>query len=242
MEILINIQLEQQLILPIAYNHILQSALFRLMADENDGTELHDKGFSYGNREYKLFTFGWLEGRYRIVNKSIIFQDNVQIRFRSIDEELCHTIGENAVNRGVTLLENVYMNVNVQYSNPSIISDKVLVKMRSPICVYETQSNNKYTHYFTPIDLAFYQYVEENFERKYVAAYGECEVGSIELLKVDVNSQDKYITRYKGTIIEAYGGIYQLRGNPQYIEFLYNVGLGSKNSQGFGMFDIIQSL
>ena len=38
--------------------------------------------------------------------------------------------------------------------------------------------------------------------------------------------------------IVSYGGSYVLRGNGKLINFLYDAGLGSKNSQGLGMFNI----
>ena len=35
-------------------------------------------------------------------------------------------------------------------------------------------------------------------------------------------------------------GVSCLEGFPEYLTFLYNTGLGSKNSQGFGMFEVVE--
>jgi CRISPR-associated endoribonuclease Cas6 len=35
------------------------------------------------------------------------------------------------------------------------------------------------------------------------------------------------------------GFIYQIHGKPELISLAYDTGLGSKNSQGFGMFEIL---
>ena len=37
-------------------------------------------------------------------------------------------------------------------------------------------------------------------------------------------------------------GEYELIGEPKYLDFLYQTGLGSKNAQGFGMFEVEKSL
>ena len=67
------------------------------------------------------------------------------------------------------------------------------------------------------------------------------EADNITITPVRLTPADKYITIYKNTIIEAYRGIYVLSGRPEFLDFLYNVGLGSKNSQGFGLFDVINN-
>jgi len=39
--------------------------------------------------------------------------------------------------------------------------------------------------------------------------------------------------------IKAWLGTYQIHGKPELISLAYDTGLGSKNSQGFGMFEIL---
>lgn len=40
--------------------------------------------------------------------------------------------------------------------------------------------------------------------------------------------------------LSAWKGFYALHGARKYLDFLYNIGLGSKNGAGFGMSDIIE--
>ena len=47
------------------------------------------------------------------------------------------------------------------------------------------------------------------------------------------------MTKYQGNYITAWYGKYLISGKRKYLDFLYQAGLGSKNSQGFGMFEII---
>ena len=52
--------------------------------------------------------------------------------------------------------------------------------------------------------------------------------------------KDKYVTKYNDFYITGWQGIYELSGKREYLEFLYYVGIGERNSQGFGMFEIIE--
>ena len=56
-----------------------------------------------------------------------------------------------------------------------------------------------------------------------------------------VRTRDRIVTNYKGQYITAYKGQYVLAGERKYLDFMYQAGLGAKNAQGFGMFDIINA-
>ena len=73
-----------------------------------------------------------------------------------------------------------------------------------------------------------------NYENKYRAVTGnEPEPLAIEPL----DPQRKIVTRFKETWINGYKGSYALTGSHRALEFVYNAGLGVKNSAGFGMLE-----
>jgi len=129
----------------------------------------------------------------------------------------------------------------LEFDDLLVEKDSITVKAVSPITVYSTyekRDGNKITHYFTPFDKVFEHLIEENFVRKYEAFTGqpitdEGQVLSVE--PVDVNKWDKVVTNYKGTWITGWKGKYRLKAKPEYLSFLLNTGLASKNSSGFGM-------
>ncbi|MDN5332516.1 MAG: CRISPR-associated endoribonuclease Cas6 [Tepidanaerobacteraceae bacterium] len=47
---------------------------------------------------------------------------------------------------------------------------------------------------------------------------------------------------YKDVIIKGWMGVYILKGDPVLLKIAYDAGLGSKNSQGFGCFEILEGL
>ena len=78
MQLIININLDKQLILPLNYNHIVQSIIYRALSVIPEYADfIHDNGYMNGNRSYKMFNFGQLKGEYRIEGRNIIFSNFV---------------------------------------------------------------------------------------------------------------------------------------------------------------------
>ena len=113
------------------------------------------------------------------------------------------------------------------------------IKTRAPICVYSTDIYTGRTQFFAPDEEEFAELVNENFLRKYLAYTGILPESGVDLVPVVITERDKFVTKYKNVYVSGWNGIYELYGEPKYLDFLYQTGLGSKNSQGFGMFDII---
>jgi len=49
----------------------------------------------------------------------------------------------------------------------------------------------------------------------------------------------KQLSRFGGTIIEGWFGDFLLHGAPELLDLLYQTGLGAKNSEGYGMIDLL---
>lgn len=62
----ITIEFNGNLELPINYNKILQGFIYRNIMDKDLAQFIHDKGFSYEKRKYKMFTFSRLQGDFTI--------------------------------------------------------------------------------------------------------------------------------------------------------------------------------
>jgi len=54
-----------------------------------------------------------------------------------------------------------------------------------------------------------------------------------------VRSWDEKVVLFKDTVIKGWMGIYKLKSHPKILKLAYDTGLGSKNSQGFGMWEVI---
>lgn len=238
MQLKIDILLEEPLVLPINYQHILQAIIYTNIEDGNGLSFLyHEQGALYEKRKYKLFTFGALHGKYKVIDKRITFYEQMNFEVRALDEYFLFQLQKNLIKNGITFGDRVIKTLQVQLLNFSVETDTINIYMDSPICVYETKENG-FTNYFEPWSDDFVNAVSENFVRKYYAEYDELPNSTIWLEPLVINKNDKYITRYKNIHICGWKGKYQLTGEPEYLDFLYQTGLGSKNAQGFGMYRI----
>ena len=231
--------IKDELSLPIAVNGMIQGLLYKAISEDfSYSTEIHDNGRQFDGRKYKLFTFGEPKGKYEIRGKQIVYLGGMRISVRSVDSyfiQLLFTyfmkhnqvqIGENSVRVG-----------DIQLSDDKIFEERVMIRTLSPIMAYITDESG-HTVYYTPEDENFYNSIVTNAHRKWASTYGEEKDFSLKISRVENIKYIKRATRFKSTFITAWHGTFVLEGTPQVLDFLYQSGLGSKNSQGFGMFEL----
>lgn len=240
MQLIVHHLLDEPLVLPINYHHIMQSVIFHSLKLNTEYSKfLHDVGYTNERRNYKLFTFGPINGKYTIKGKNIVFHDEISYEIRSVDSNMISSLYQSISANGIVYLDRQYKNVNAELCDVQVESEELRIRMISPICIYSTEEESKRTIYYHPGDDKFISGVNANFKRKYYAYTGIEADSDIEIMLERLCQKDKYVTNYKGVYINAWKGIYTLRGKRKYLDFLYQTGLGSKNSQGFGMFKII---
>ena len=241
MQITIRIHADTPLTLPMNYRHIQQAVVYSLISPAGGTSDLHEGGYSFGNRKYKLFTFGPIFGHCEREKGRISFSGDFGFSIRALDPVLIANAAANLEKSGVRFGEHVYGDVAFSVENTPLTPDRVMIHMLSPICLYSTNPDTGRTTYYNPYQERFSLLAEDNFARKYCAAFGEMPESGIRLTPVRIGPLDKLVTRYKNLIIEAYGGRYLLEGDPTHIAFLYDTGIGAKNAQGFGMFEVAEN-
>ena len=241
MQVKININLDKPLKLPINYNHILQAILYNAISAMPHYMEfLHDIGFSNGEQSFKMFNFSQLRGRYEVVDKHIIFTDKVSFDVRSPDALMIHIISRYLSYYGVTFGEHTYRNVHTKINDFTVEDNELHIKMISPTVTFVKDPQTGFAHFYSPFDEEFYEVIQENFIRKYEAFYDVTPSSRIELELCGEREPRKVVTKYQGTMLNAWYGEYIIRGERKYLDFLYQTGLGARNAQGFGMFKIIE--
>lgn len=230
------------LMLPLAYNHILQSAVYSLLPEtESFATKMHDTGFTHGLHSYKLFCFGGLSGRHTVTGHQITFYNEVQFKLRAVEYDFLEAAARTLAKRGQMRLLHTAANVkNMTLVLSHIQSDTVHIRMISPVTVHRTDENRK-TIYYAPFESEFALLVDLNFRRKWEAWCGLAPESGVALRPLAVTVRDKCVTTFKKIYITGYLGEYELHGDPDSLEFLYAAGLGDRNSQGFGMFEVLDA-
>lgn len=225
--------------LPIATAHTVQGFIYNaLKGDSRYQHDLHENGSTFDDRTFKLFTFGELRGSYTVENKEIIYRDRVSFEIRSVDPYMLQLLyGYFTNSQALRLGDNTVVADKISLEDNVIFDSEITIKTLSPITVYTTVDNH--TVYFTPEDHRFYESIISNARRKWSSHFGTDDGFSLEIAPVEGTRFIKRATAFKQTFITAWHGTFSLRGNPQTLNFLYHTGLGTKNSQGFGMFGVL---
>lgn len=240
MQLVVHIGLKEPLSLPVNYSHILQAVIYRSLDILPDYSRfLHEGGFTRGQRQYKMFQFSQLTGEYKIQNKQITFYSNVSFEVRSPEPLLIRLLGESMWTNGIIFGNNLYTDIQVELYDYTVEEEQIMIRMQSPLTVYSTNSETNSVQYYSPEETRFYELISDNFFRKYQAYYGVTPNSEIQMEIYGKKQPKKFVTRYKGSYITGWYGIYKLFGKRKYLDFLYQTGIGGKNSQGFGMFEIL---
>ncbi|WP_434640912.1 CRISPR-associated endoribonuclease Cas6 [Thermoanaerobacterium thermosaccharolyticum] len=237
---------EKDLLLPIQYNHIVQGFLYNQMTDSDFSNFLHNEGFKYEKRKFKLFTFSRLEGEFRILKKEnkIRIKPPFKLTVASPIDEFIFDISRNIFKKDYCEFNNQRYKLNsLNIDSPPAFRDRARIKFISPVVMYSTieEKGLKYTYYYSPWDNNFSLLLLSNLLKKYELIHGEKLLDPYFKLYPIGEKDNKYqkVIKYKNTVIKGWMGIYDIECSPDLLELSYYTGLGSKNSQGFGCFEIL---
>ncbi len=247
MRFMIKFKADQVLRLPLAYQQILQGFIYRTMRDKAFSHFVHEVGYSAdGKRSFKLFTYSRLEGSYAIDRqaKKIVFdQGAIEWQVSSVVPQFIQELGQSLLTAETLNLNGQPIRVEeVRYTQPQVKQERCLVRMLSPLTIhrtYEEEGGKKITQFFNPQDAVFSHFIKENLKKKYESYHGRKAEGDFMIQPLQVGRKDKLVTSFKGFMITGWNGRYELSGAPELLDFALKVGVGDRNSQGFGMFEVV---
>lgn len=228
----------EETVLPIQYNHLVQSMLYQSL-DSDFADFLHDQGFKSKSRRFRLFVFSRLMGRFRMdtANGTIIFQSPVKLIISSPINEFCQSLINGFLARKFLRLGHNLLQVEkINVERPVVKSNILKVKSLSPVVAYSTllkPEGGKYTCYFQPGESEFARLINVNLRNKYMALYNE-EAPEGEIKTRPLRTPKLHVMSYKGVVIKGYSSFLQLQGPQALLQLALDAGLGSKNSMGFG--------
>ena len=238
MQILLQLKPSKLLIIPFNYLYQLQSAVYAMLGEVYESDFWHDGGFGDISK-YKGFCFSGLSGRYKIdkINKKIIFEDDVRFEVRSAVFEFIDAFQRAVeIHPYIRLFDTRLDIVGASLGNLHMTNGITSLKAVTPIVIRQTESDG-HTVYYSPDDEEFFSRICLNVEKKFRAINGyDCDVIQI---RPD-GEMKKVVTKYKSTWITGYQGCIKIKTNYKTAEFIYNTGLGEKNSEGFGFVEIDQ--
>jgi CRISPR-associated endoribonuclease Cas6 len=246
----------QTLALPRQYNELIQGFLYRHL-DRWLAEALHNEGLpdpQSTKRRLRMFTFSRLQGRFSLEKDSttIIFRGPVRLVVASPLEPFLNSLLEHLLKeRRLRLGGQEVRLLDAAIESPPLYESPVRVETLSPITVYRTlytAEGKRKTYYYSPFEDEFEELLLENLQRKLrtwrawralITPNGkpESEGGEARATRIrprKVSPRDEHVLTYKGTVIKAWTGVYELDLPPALCEMAFDAGLGAKNSQGFG--------
>ena len=233
----------ESVILPIHYNHLVQAMIYKNISEDLAGF-LHDRGFLVGKRQFKLFTFSRLNGRFTIdrAKGRITFHGGLSLQISSPIERFVADIANSMVRRGSVLLGGNMLTVK-EMAFPAGFEakdGKFTIRMLSPLTVYSTlitSDGRKKTYYYSPYEGEFSELVSANAKKKHFLLTGRVLKSDIKIRPLKVK---EVVVIYKGNVVKGWMGTFALKGPASLIKTVYEAGLGAKNPQGFGMFEVVE--
>lgn len=220
--------------LPIAHNYYIQSALYSAWQDTFPA--LHDEGYTDGAHAFRLFTFSPLRGRYNVEGREILFSGPLSLEVRSSAAELIEQLAAHLLESGVLRVGRHELPVtDLRTADRLLFFPSARIRMLGPVSVHDTVPDGK-TRYYAPTEERFGELLAENLASKLRAAGVDAApyLGFRPLGK----PPRKVVTTVKGIYVTGYLGTFTLRTDPEAMGLLYYTGIGARNSQGFGMFEI----
>ncbi len=238
---------EKEIVLPVQYNHILQGFMYKNQLDRDYSQFLHQEGTGICNGKFNLFTFSRLMGKFSFnkENGKITLFPPVQLIISSAVDEFIMDLADKLVKSELVFLGNNEVGIErIDMQEDIEFGKKVQIKMLSPLvgCTTSIREEKKYTNYYSPWQSQFAEIAKNNLLTKYEVVHG-FRPSNKDIKIIPNGSQEKKfekILNYRGTVVKGYAGIYWLKGCPELIKVAYEAGLGFKNNQGFGCWEVVK--
>ncbi len=193
----------------------------------------------YGSNVMKQFTFSLFVPKAKIDNKTIqCGEDKIFLEISSADEAFIYMLYNGALRergKAYPFPDELFVVVkNVKIAKiPQITASTVKIKMKSPLLVRKHISSSNIDEYLTPQDGEFDDIFQLN-TNNLLSAINK----SPEQVKLTPINCKNTAVLLKGKYFKCNYGIFLLSGTPELLTLLSNTGIGSRRSQGFGMFEL----
>jgi len=241
---------------PFDYHNVLSAVIYNIIntTDSDFARWLHDHGYGE-KRKYKFFNFSPVTakpGELEVDRKSrvVIFKtDTAYMYISTPKEELAISlINSLSVIKMIKVRGEWYKIDSVTAISPPSFENSAIFKAISPIVltrpVVDEFGNFSSPEYVRPWDEDVNHMLKKNAISKYME-YGH----KIDETKVEFFVDEEYIKRkgqdnvicarrYKKEKIIGFKVPVKVKASPEFLHFIYDIGLGAKNSQGFGMIEL----
>jgi len=191
----------------------------------------------------KPFTFGVFLNNPEFDGNLIHLKSNeITLNFSTFDSKLGIYFYNSLVQKKIRFAPYPLPNDNemtvkriIHLREKPVKSNEAVFKTLSPFLVRVHNKEENTDKYLTKHDESFVSQLEENIRAMVEILLGKKE--HVEFMPVILN--DPFPVRHYGVPVNANTGIFKLTGNPEILDFIYKVGIGSRRSEGFGLLEMV---
>lgn len=236
-------------ILPINYQYEQSAVIYRILASGNEDYAqwLHDNGFALEKKRFRLFNFSPLSiaSRQQIDDRILIYSDTVDwyITFlpdKSTESFIKGVFADRIFQLGDKQSKVQFRVQSVEALPPMHYKPEMTFKTISPACIVRREENSRIA-YLSPLDPYAKDSILYSLTEKYKAFYGEPYEGdlvSYHFTPLDA-PKEKLVTIKAATPgqtrVKGYKCSFKICLPEMLMKILYETGIGSKGSLGFGM-------
>lgn len=238
--------------LPVNYQYAVSSWIYKVIgrADGEYSAFLHEKGFAFNGRKFKMFTFSQLDLRpYKVAgNEFRLLGSEISLNVRflvdsSMENFIRGLFMHQHCGLGNGYAQTDFQVIAVEAKQPPLLNTTMRYECLSPIVV-STLRDDRSVAYVSPEDPAFSRVFHGNLVRKHSAL--ALHAGGPEPEPPRGNFSFRLLNepRKKGTTIKehtaeetkviAYLFRFELTAPVELHEVGYYAGFGEKNAMGFG--------
>lgn len=249
MRIKITLTFDGKLTVPINHQEWLHGLIYHSIRDDGYRDFLHNTGYQRGKRQFRMFTFSRLNGSYKLDRDSSTLEfesPHVSFIFSAYDKKLIQELVSSLMIRDDLRLGSSQVKVVSIDQIHENVSEKMHIRFLTPVTMYSTFQLNdkKKTYFYSPLEEEFSELIQANALKKYEAFHGKPFAVDKPLSLTPLHRErNKPITsKFKSTLIKGWTGDFLLEGDLDLIQLTYDVGLGAKNSNGHGLYEVVQNL
>lgn len=221
---------------PLNYQHMIQGLIYSAFDQKNMGEFLHDEGYRFEKKVFKLFVFSNLFGKYKIEAHSIIFENEITFYVSSYSEEFMKTIYAFFNQNGKAILNHQIISLkSMKFIKTEYFKEKdVVLHTLSPVVNYRTENN--FVTYFKPSDPEFESLCINNLKDKCKVL--ELNEDDVIFECLNVSYEKKRLVKFKNTFYVAYMTELTVKTNYETLSLIMDTGLSAKGPAGFGMIEV----
>lgn len=237
--------------LPMDYQYYISAWIYKVIcnADPQFSKFLHTIGYKSGNKHFKLFNYSPLD-----FGKPILWKEKslFEINQNSINLKISFQLEKAAESFILGLFKEKHLYIGNQFNGLELIitniekipefkiSETIRYRAISPVVVSTLSEGSKYPIYLNPDNSSYNVLLQNNLVNKFNSIPGNNQIESIypfnfELLNtprsklITIKTYSKEQCKIRGYVFD-----FQLTSQKNIHALIENIGIGEKNSMGFG--------